>query len=346
MAGRKQDSVDLYHVFQSSYNKIAKTELGEEAVSYPGAHQLYQSDPRFFPFRAHGKEEKGEAEWYGGDGLYPDPGLYYPSHQLQQEDWSGGYPAYPSQPPPLTYADEGAGATTNQLEDAINMISNHVDPTQTLTSGGFGLAAGFNEYHHHSQQSPHHPQQSPHHSQQSPHLPHLTSQYQQSLPSDHFSDLINLRKRRLSETASSCSPTPSSTSTTTPSSTSYAGQQPNKRRRSTDEDDFLPEQKFEKDTERRSANNARERIRIKDINESLKDLGRICMSHLKSDKPQTKLGILNLAVDVIAGLEQQVRERNLNPKVACLKRREEEKCEDLGSTSQGFPSWVQGAPVS
>ena len=172
---------------------------------------------------------------------------------------------------------------------------------QTLTSGGFGLAAGFNEYHHHSQQSPH--------------LPHLTSQYQQSLPSDHFSDLINLRKRRVSETASSCSPTPSSTSTTTPSSTSYAGQQPNKRRRSTDEDDFLPEQKFEKDTERRSANNARERIRIKDINESLKDLGRICMSHLKSDKPQTKLGILNLAVDVIAGLEQQVRERNLNPKV-------------------------------
>ena len=39
------------------------------------------------------------------------------------------------------------------------------------------------------------------------------------------------------------------------------------------------------------------------------------MSHLKSDKPQTKLGILNIAVDVIMGLEQQVRERNLNPKV-------------------------------
>lgn len=52
------------------------------------------------------------------------------------------------------------------------------------------------------------------------------------------------------------------------------------------------------------------------------------MTHLKSDKPQTKLGILNMAVEVIMTLEQQVRERNLNPKAACLKRREEEKAED------------------
>ena len=45
---------------------------------------------------------------------------------------------------------------------------------------------------------------------------------------------------------------------------------------------------------------------IRDINEALKGLGRICMSHLSADKPQTKLGILNMAVDVIIGLEQQV----------------------------------------
>ncbi|KAL6443728.1 hypothetical protein ACFW04_001665 [Cataglyphis niger] len=54
----------------------------------------------------------------------------------------------------------------------------------------------------------------------------------------------------------------------------------------------------------------------------------MCMTHLKTDKPQTKLGILNMAVEVIMTLEQQVRERNLNPKAACLKRREEEKAED------------------
>ncbi|OWR53435.1 putative daughterless [Danaus plexippus plexippus] len=97
---------------------------------------------------------------------------------------------------------------------------------------------------------------------------------------------------------------------------------------SADEDDMDPEAKAVREKERRQANNARERIRIRDINEALKELGRMCMTHLKSDKPQTKLGILNMAVEVIMTLEQQVRERNLNPKAACLKRREEEKAED------------------
>lgn len=49
------------------------------------------------------------------------------------------------------------------------------------------------------------------------------------------------------------------------------------------------------------------RIRIRDINEALKELGRMCMAHMKSEKPQTKLGILNMAVEVIMALEQQVR---------------------------------------
>jgi len=90
------------------------------------------------------------------------------------------------------------------------------------------------------------------------------------------------------------------------------------------EDDSIDgEEKEKKDKDRRWTNNQRERVRIRDINEALKELGRICSTHLKSDKPMTKLGIMNNAVDVIMTLEQQVRERNLNPKVACLKRREE-----------------------
>merc|ERR1712012_690263 len=131
----------------------------------------------------------------------------------------------------------------------------------------------------------------------------------------------------------------------------------------TDDDETLPpEVKMIREKERRSANNARERIRIRDINEALKELGRICMTHLKSDKPQTKLGILNIAVEVIINLEQQVRERNLNPKIACLKRREEDKCDDVlgpgpasvsghcfpgsGASGQGWYPSASHPPVS
>ncbi|XP_022222026.2 protein daughterless [Drosophila obscura] len=111
-----------------------------------------------------------------------------------------------------------------------------------------------------------------------------------------------------------------------------------------DDDDAEPAVKAIREKERRQANNARERIRIRDINEALKELGRMCMTHLKSDKPQTKLGILNMAVEVIMTLEQQVRERNLNPKAACLKRREEEKAED-GPKLSGQHHMIPQPPV-
>uniref|UniRef100_UPI003AAA69FE transcription factor 4 n=1 Tax=Centroberyx gerrardi TaxID=166262 RepID=UPI003AAA69FE len=101
-----------------------------------------------------------------------------------------------------------------------------------------------------------------------------------------------------------------------------------------DDEDLSPEQKMEREKERRMANNARERLRVRDINEAFKELGRMVQLHLKSDKPQTKLLILHQAVAVILSLEQQVRERNLNPKAACLKRREEEK---VTVTSDGTP---------
>ncbi|XP_032238051.1 transcription factor 12 isoform X3 [Nematostella vectensis] len=134
-----------------------------------------------------------------------------------------------------------------------------------------------------------------------------------------------------------------------------------------DDDDLLgnDRDRMVREQERRYANNARERMRVRDINEAFKELGRMCQLHLQSEKPQTKerqavakarqkdwslndasygsnvpqtkLVILHQAVSVITSLESQVRERNLNPKAACLKRREEEKVEEESPEKRAVP---------
>lgn len=46
---------------------------------------------------------------------------------------------------------------------------------------------------------------------------------------------------------------------------------------------------------------------MRDINEAFKELGRMCQAHLQTDKPQTKLTVLQQAVNIIQNLEKSVR---------------------------------------
>ncbi|CEF66493.1 Protein daughterless [Strongyloides ratti] len=91
----------------------------------------------------------------------------------------------------------------------------------------------------------------------------------------------------------------------------------------------------DKELDRRSANNARERIRVRDINSAFKELGRMCAQHLNqtNDKAQTKLNVLHQAVSVITQLEEQVRSRNLNPKAAAIMKKREEEQKLMNSMS-------------
>ncbi|XP_077471848.1 transcription factor E2-alpha-like isoform X7 [Stigmatopora argus] len=79
------------------------------------------------------------------------------------------------------------------------------------------------------------------------------------------------------------------------------------------DENLTAEEKEQRERERRLANNARERVRVRDINEAFRELGRMCQVHLQSDKAQTKLVILQQAVQVILGLEKQVRGRSASP---------------------------------
>ena len=79
------------------------------------------------------------------------------------------------------------------------------------------------------------------------------------------------------------------------------------RKEAPDDPNEDPMVKQERERERRHANNSRERIRVRDINESFKELGRMCSMHLHTDKAQTKLTILHQAVAIISQLESQVR---------------------------------------
>ncbi|XP_029670777.1 protein daughterless-like isoform X5 [Formica exsecta] len=264
----------------------------------------------------------------------PNRGIHMPAPEQQRLDDAIGF-----------LRDHAEGTRMEErLDDAINVLRNHAESQVGLHLGPVGPHGGI--YSHTS------PPQLDHLT--SPHPAVTVTQPQGSYPGltptpDTDGSIkierlpvtnakyISLEKRKDPPDSSGGETKPSSSElaagvigAATVNSTSQGKGTKRSRRycSSADEDCDDPGTKAVREKERRQANNVRERIRIRDINEALKELGRMCMTHLKTDKPQTKLGILNMAVEVIMTLEQQVRERNLNPKAACLKRREEEKAED------------------
>ncbi|XP_019697957.1 transcription factor 12 isoform X4 [Harpegnathos saltator] len=265
----------------------------------------------------------------------PNRGIHMPAPEQQRLDDAIGF-----------LRDHAEGTRMEErLDDAINVLRNHAESQLGLHLGPVGPHGAI--YSHTS------PPQLDHLT--SPHSAVTVTQPQGSYPGltptpDTDGSIkierlpvtnakyISLEKRKDPPDSSGGETKPSSSElaaagvigAATVNSTSQGKGTKRSRRycSSADEDCDDPGTKAVREKERRQANNVRERIRIRDINEALKELGRMCMTHLKTDKPQTKLGILNMAVEVIMTLEQQVRERNLNPKAACLKRREEEKAED------------------
>lgn len=358
--GGDSDPLDLYQVFQTSYNKIAKSEFPRGDFPDP-ANDVYQPDSRFFPFDTSLGGQGGHSDlsanksskldptdmrphWnsYGDSssssqlssvnpGYAPDPSLYY---QEQPPDWGYSSQLYPGHHPGHSHYPAGYGGSSQPSPQSSYPGPARPPPASQPTH--IDEAISMLRSHVDFSQSCSGPLGSPP-------LPG-SEDFQLG---QHFG-----RARQPSETGqSSGSPGPS-----TPSSKSLTVGRRGRKRKSEDELVEPTGTKVVKENQRRSANNARERIRIKDINEALKELGKICMTHLKSDKPQTKLSVMNLAVDLIINLEQQVRERNLNPKIACLKRREEEKCEERhclpgpgpGYSGVGAGAWygASNPPVS
>ena len=319
----------LYQVFQNSFNKIAAPAqplAGNKAGAEVGLHyqewpqtQAYVGADLDFPGKTNYNPGGYEQNYYMPDSMYYGAGsatmspAYSMSHSpaLDTPDsniWSpptcqqSYHPT--NHPTNLTDQTRLKPEPDPQLfDDALNIMKSHAQPVpgqETFLPG----------------------------SQPGQHL-HYPGGHQAAPP-----PLISQsggKKRKAEEMSgpgSVQSFAPLSPSSARVSSSSSGGKGGGKRKKAASsaasvgsvgsEEDDDPE----KMKDRRFSNNARERMRIRDINDALNELGRVCMmlKPNKGDKPQTKLGVLNMAVDVINSLESQVRERNLNPSAVCLKR--------------------------
>lgn len=233
---------------------------------------------------------------------------------------------------------EGGGTLHNlsrmeeRLDDAIYVLRHHAEPQQMGPGGMMPHSNGIMGYgggmsntiealasHQHSSSEGRNTEQ------QKPDI-HTLEQSQSSQKNSDKSEKKDSKKD--SETAST-KPPPTKRSRWTSKEKQTPGAGPESPSSQIDDPDESPESKLERERVRRQANNTRERIRVRDINEAFKELGSMVSLHSGNSQPLTKLMVLQQAVNVITSLEQQVRERNLNPKAACLKRREEEKGDEL-----------------
>ncbi|KAK8738404.1 hypothetical protein OTU49_003852 [Cherax quadricarinatus] len=296
-----------------------------------------------------------------GDTLGKALSSIYPGEQTSSSYSSNpGTPVSATSPPPLTSgATSGApqqwpqphtptsphydrslpmgSRIDERLEDAVNVLQRHAETTGGITGAGAHLGPSS-----HGGSLPPYPSALDSHLGAPPNSTFTTlGSHSQDLKGLGVPGLGESVKEKLEVKTEDLSS--SHLPTTTVAGTMPAGAKGGKRSRSSgssteDEECTDPETKALREKERRQANNARERVRVRDINEAFKELGRMCMIHCKNDKAQTKLNILHMAVEVITTLEQQVRERNLNPKAACLKRREEEKSDKLPPPHLPHPS--------
>ena len=308
-----EDPMHLYQVFQNSFNKIAAPGPGlanNKAGPEVGLHyqewpqtQAYVGADLDFPQKNNYNTGYDQSGYYMPESMYygSGTGTMSPAYSMTHSPaidtpdsniWSPPTCQQSYLPPNIHDSTRLKPEPDPQLfDDALNIMKSHAQP----------VPRGQETF--------------------------LPADQFQSAPPPLISQTA-AKKRKADEMSASSSVAASPYSPLSPSSgrvssSSGAGKGGGKRKKAasvnSEEDD---EDDPEKMKDRRFANNARERMRIRDINDALNELGRVCMmlKPSKSDKPQTKLGVLNMAVDVINSLESQVRERNLNPSAVCLKR--------------------------
>ena len=145
--GPEGDPMDLYQVFQTSYNKIAKTEFPRGDVYQTG--DVYQPDSRFFPFDTTSasttKSEKQDTtdlrHWTSYGDIpshgYPDPSLYYQDQPSQDWGYSGYTSAFPASSSQYHHSPQSSysthGPTRPHMEEAINILRSQVDFSQVVT---------------------------------------------------------------------------------------------------------------------------------------------------------------------------------------------------------------------